>query len=264
MKGAIMKSFCLWLMGAGLLLSGVTTPLLGQVKELTKVPHSGETLEQLGSRQPDAKTGSEVRESLAGLVNEALTANKFPDLVAHLARPDRTRIGPMPRENYDNLNKAITQLRQDFQAKYHRELVFTPEMIEGADITLGTDKNTVTFSLQDLAVDKRGENAARATGSPSGVESGNTIPKKTGLSTVSGPTVAMINEAGNVTGGAAAWKADIPNEISGRQLKETLTRHLQKVDDQKAAWADDPKATYHAAASAVLQALTDATLAVDQ
>jgi hypothetical protein len=263
MKGAIMKPYAICLISAGLLLSGAAPQLTAQVKEPTPAQNLGEKLEQLGSRQPDAKTASEVRESLAGLLNEAFTAGKFPDLVAHLARPDRERIGALPRENYDNLNKVITQFRQDFQAKYQREFVFTPEMLEGADITLATDKNTVTLSLQDLAT-KRDEAGTRGTARQAGAEAGDTIPKKTGLPMVSGPTVAMINEAGSGAGAAPAWKADIPNEISGRQLKETLTRHLQKVDDQKAAWSDDPKVTYHAAASAVMQALTDASLAVDQ
>jgi hypothetical protein len=57
---------------------------------------------------------------------------------------------------------------------------------------------------------------------------------------------------------------DIPNEISGGQLKAALTKHLQKVQEQKAAWPDDANATYHAIASEVLLALTDSSVAADQ
>jgi hypothetical protein len=136
-----------------------------------------------------------------------------------MAKPDRERIGAMPRENYDELNKVIMQFRSDFQAKYHQEFVFRPEMLRGAEITLGTDKNTVTVSLPDLEKNSAvtpGDSQTAGGGTEPGQAHG--IPKKTGLPVVSGPTVPLIDEAGNAAGQVPAWKVDIPNEITGRKL----------------------------------------------
>jgi hypothetical protein len=76
-----MKRYYACLLSAGLLLSSVAIGAIAQVKNDSGVKDPGEKLEQLGSRQPDAKMAADVRESVAGLINEALTAGRFPDLV---------------------------------------------------------------------------------------------------------------------------------------------------------------------------------------
>src|SRR5262249_51960156 len=99
-----------------------------------------------------------------------------------------------------------------------------------------------------------------------GDEPARNVPKKTEMSVVSGPTITLVNEAGPATEASknAAWKVNIPDEITGRQLKVTLTHHLQKLNDLKSTWSDDPRATCHALATEVLQALTDSSIAVEE
>ena len=81
---------------------------------------------------------------------------------------------------------------------------------------------------------------------------------------VSGPTIPMVNEAGPAAGQATAWKVDIPNELSGRQLERDLDQQLEKIDGQKAAWSDDPRHLPRNRDGGLLQALTDASIAVDK
>src|SRR5690242_15540978 len=87
----------------------------------TAVPASGEKLQQLGAQSVDDKTAGDVREILTQIVNDALTDNKFPSLVQHLAKPDRDRIGDMEGEKFDDLRKAIAEFRAEFKARYHKD-----------------------------------------------------------------------------------------------------------------------------------------------
>lgn len=242
-----MKKMKVYILAVGLLLSGVTAAGLAQ--QADKTPKDiGDKLQQMGNQQADPKTAGEAREALSQLINDATTAGKFPALVADLCKQDRQRIGDMPRENYEALNAAIAQFRRDFQDRYHQEFTFRPSFLKDAEVNLGATRNAVSVSL-----------AASSTAAAAPVPPAAAKPMAAGA--VSGPAISLLDE-GN--GQAAAWKADIPNEISGKELKATLTKHLQKLEEQKAAWPENADAAYRAAAAEILQAMTDTSLAVDQ
>jgi hypothetical protein len=232
-------------------------------------PNTGDKLQQLGSQSADEQTTADVRTALAAIINTALTENKFQDLTARLAHPDRTRLADNPQDKPDDLNKAIARFRQDFRAKYNQDFELKPDQLKDAAITMGLDKNSVSVNLSDLeknpAVNPAPASAIPSPAKPLG-DTAKNIPADTGQSVVPGPTVALVREGRSASGlsDAALWKVNIPNEISPRQIQQNLVRHLSKLNDQKTTWSTDANATSRAAAAQVIQALTDAALASDQ
>jgi hypothetical protein len=231
-------------------------------------PAAGEKLQQLGSQLADATTSMQARDALVQIVNAATTQNGFVDLVGHLARQDRDRLGDVRRENLDELHKTIAQFREDFRAKYHQEFSLRPEHLKDATVNMGADRNALTVTLSELekhpAVSPTGDDRISSPAKPAGDLNKN-VAAQTGLGMVSGPVLNLINEGG--AGGSSAasqWKVNIPNEISAKQLRENLSLHLKKLDDQKSTWSDDANVTIRAAAAQVLRSLNDATLASDQ
>jgi len=166
---------------------------------------------------------------------------------------------------------VIRQFREDFQARYKHEFSLKPEHLKEAVVNLGRAKDTVTVSLSELEKNPAvPPTPAGGTGNlPSPLKQtdglSKDIPAHTGMSMVAGPTLNLIKEGSSATAADMnPWKVNIPNEITGKQLKQNLTMHLRKLDDQKSTWSDDADSTSRAAAAQVLQALNDATLATDQ
>jgi len=220
----------------------------------SKAPLGAEKLEQLGSRQVDAKTAADVRDGLADLITNAMTTGKFPAVVAHLTKADRERIGDMPRENYDELNKVIEQFRADFKTKYREDFSFKADDLKSAEINFGVNQKAVTVSLAEL------HNAPLGPRAPATAQA---MAKEAGISVVAGPSITLVNEALDATQ-ADGWKADIPNEITGKQLKATLTQHLKKLNDEKSVWPDDVSAMHNQVAMEIMQALTDTSMATEE
>ncbi len=231
-----------------------------------QAPRQGADKPLLPAPAADSVTAGAVRETLAQTVNDALTENGFPNLLRHLAKADRDRIGAMEGEKFDDLNKAIARLREDFHAKYHQEFDLQTQQLKDMTVTFGLDKKAVTASLNEPEAKPASPASSLPSAIPSPGEKATDIAASTGLNVVNGPMVNLLLEGRTVDGvlDSSLWKIDIPNEITGRQLKENLTRHLIKLDDQKSTWPDDVNAAYHAAASEVFQAFNDSTLASER
>jgi len=224
---------------------------------LAKDAAAGEKLQQLGSQLADAKTSSEVRDALVQMVNAATTENGFVDLMGRIAKQDRDRVGDVRTENLDDLHKVIRQFRDDFRARYHQEFSLKPEHLKDANVNLGTVKDSVTVSLSDLEKNPAVPPAPGTGDLPTPLKTNDgmskDIPAHTGLSMVSGPTINLIREGSSATAtDMNAWKVNIPNEITAKQLKQNLTMHLRKLDDQKSTWSDDANSTSRAVAAQVL------------
>jgi hypothetical protein len=227
------------------------------------------SLQQLGAQTADGKTAVEVRLTLTHLVNAGFTEGRFHDLLMDLARQDRDRIGDLPGEQYAELNKAIALFRQDFRAKYKQEFELRPEHLKDAQVNIGPNADSVTVLLSDLEKNPAVKPLpAEPAVAPVAVKpGGELVPGKDAVkdaaqSVVAGPTIHLVREG--KSGDAGIWKVTIPNQITGKQLKENLTLQITKLEDQKSVWTDDPNATARAAATAVLRALNDSTLASDQ
>jgi hypothetical protein len=76
---------------------------------------------------------------------------------------------------------------------------------------------------------------------------------------MSSMTLNLVNE-GHIMN---AWRISDP-QISAEQLKQNLAKHIQMLDDQKAAWPSDVNAAYQKVAYHVLSAFSDTTVASER
>jgi hypothetical protein len=112
---------------------------------------SGDRLQQVGSTIADEKIVRDVQVLLSKVGNDGLTENSFAGLVSHLSKADRDRIGDFKNQKIDDLNRAISQFRADFKAKYHQDFDLRPEHFKDAMVYGGQDKNSATVSLSEIS-----------------------------------------------------------------------------------------------------------------
>ena len=167
---------------------------------------------------------------------------------------------------------------------------YTPKTDEAtADRTLNTTGNDVTVSnrsgdnsgagLTSRTAGNRTGPASNGSNSNSTVH-GNDVTATPGVAHLDNDTVAantantiatansvgmssltlnLVNE-GHIMN---AWRISDP-QISAEQLKQNLTKHIQMMDDQKAAWPSDVNAAYQKVAYHVLSAFSDTTVASER
>ncbi|HVX83230.1 MAG TPA: hypothetical protein VH253_00290 [Phycisphaerae bacterium] len=117
----------------------------------TSAVRSGNELQSIGSQQADASTSREVRSSLAQVVNDALTPNRFSDLSSHLAKSDQKRFSNASSVKADDLNRAVNQFRQDFHSKYGQDFDARASAFQDTLVYSGQDKNSATVALHDVS-----------------------------------------------------------------------------------------------------------------
>jgi hypothetical protein len=265
-----MRSILTYVAAASLAVSAVGLAVQGEskVKQGLNAASPGEKLQEIASNPADSSTATAARMLLAKAVNDGMTEGRFTNLVEDLAKSDRERVGDFKHPKMDDLNKAIAQFRTDFKAKYNQDFQIRPEHFRDAIVYAGRDKNSATVALPALQYDRAADSAkvnpkldAKIAGKAGETKKSDEMAKAAG--TPKGGTsltVDLLNE-GSVRG---SWRINIPNEVTGDQLKGNLVKHIQMLDDQKAMWPAEADAAYHAAAYHVLQAMYDSALASDR
>ena len=201
-----------------------STLAIAEVGGLTDQPKSpAADLQQIGKTPADETSARQVRTMLANAVNDGLSENKFDSLITCVSKADRERIGSFQNRKIADLNTVIAQFRVDFKAKYNQDFDMRPELFRDVVVYAGKDKNSATVLLPDLVFSNLPPSKAAIK------------PIRPLTDVVTGLTLNLINEGPIV----AAWKINIPDEITGEQLKGNLIKHIQMLDDQKATWPAD-------------------------
>jgi len=235
--------------------------------------NTGAQMRQITAQQADESTQKEVRNMLAHVVNDAVTPNKFSSVISYLSKADKERLADSKNANVDDLNGAINQFRNDFKNKYNQDFDLSSDQLKDAMVYAGQDKKSATVSLANPDLNNAGANYSPAqlnngtnnsvsnTGanSPSG-QLNNSVTPPADTSLASATTLNLINE-GHIMN---AWRINIPDQITGEQLKGNLIKQIQMLDDQKSTWPSDVNAAYKATAYHVLQAFTDSSLASER
>jgi len=144
--------------------------------------------------------------TIAEITSAALTRNGIKDIVERLAKNDRDRLADWAKTaNMDDYNAKVDLLRGDWKSKYTDDFDKPKTSIF---------QNFVTFS----EVKKEGFNTGTIT-----------LPASHGL-----PELTFNLESSGVS-----WKLDIPDEVSGEQLKSNLMKHFDMLDADKANWPAD-------------------------
>jgi hypothetical protein len=85
------------------------------------------------------ETAMVLRERLAVLVNNAVTANAFDDMLASLSKYNRDRIAEAPLSDYQRINEAIDRVRKSYRAAYGRELVISADAFREVSFSVDED-----------------------------------------------------------------------------------------------------------------------------
>jgi hypothetical protein len=167
---------------------------------------------------------SEAYSVVSEITSAAMTNNGFKDIVERLAKNDRERLGDYAKSaNVDDLNSKLAQLTSDWKAKYNHDFEINNSK---GDVF----KNWIRFS----EVKKEGFNTGTLT-----------LPASHGM-----PDLTF-----NLESTGLSWKLDIPDSITGEQLKSNLMKQFDMLESDKANWPADMNEGYRVFAHHVLAAL---------
>jgi len=236
-----------------------------------------------GFSQKDLNETTDIKKTLSGLTEDAVTKDHFDSLIGYLAKPDENRIKNEGQKNRDvtTLNGRIAEIQKDWKAKYNTDfdvdkakVVFneqfkfvTGEVADEATamanwpvpattdlmsqareaagtITGNTDK---TKQTGDVTESNQGNKAAEK----EKLDRGRNVaimrfPASHGLPTLN---VSLIHQLPD------NWRVDVPNDRTGDQIYQDLLTHLTYADEHKDQWPSDVNDGYRMFAHHVLMAL---------
>jgi hypothetical protein len=162
-----------------------------------------------GSKLPGDQIGvmdlNNVYKTVGSAAEAALTKGGFDDLVERFVKADRDRIGNFKDQKFDDLDGRAESFRKDWKAKYN------------ADFAIG-DKDLENW----LTVSKTGESSDVTMAKAE-------IPASHGLPAL---TIPLVKDA-------MAWRIDVPDSLTGQDLKNQVLTHLTQVDEQRDKWPAD-------------------------
>jgi hypothetical protein len=264
-----MNRFSTYILVAAVAVSGAS---LAVAADTDNMGNTGTQMQQLGSQQADESTQKEVRNMLAHVVNDAAMPSKFSSVISYLSKAGRDRLADIKNAKTDDLDGAINQFRADFKNKYNQDFDLSSDQLKDAIVNAGQDKKSATVSLANPDLSNTGasaspaqlnngtNNSASNTGANSSGQLNNSIIPPANVTLASAATLNLINE-GHIMN---AWRINIPDQITGEQLKQNLIKQIQMLDDQKSTWPGDVNAAYKATAYHVLQAFNDSSLASER
>jgi len=227
--------------------------------DMTIAPPGTVAAPDLANRQlADEKVSKDVCRALARLINDGYTNGKFSDLVGHLSKADRERIGKFRSEKRPDLDLIIDRFRADFKAKYSKDFDFSEDNLHNlVKVYQGADKTHVIVDLAGL------DPSAMAMNDPTkgiGEKLGAAAHELTGAAAKRMVTLNLINE-GTILN---AWRIELAGQLTGEQLKDALLKHIVMLDEQKDTWPSDLSRAYSAAGWHLFEALKTSSLASEK
>lgn len=196
---------------------------------------------------PDAE---DIRETLKGVTDAALTKGGLNDLTERLVDADRNRIGKAIGEDSPEHTALVEQFRAAWKAKYSqdfgikdKEKVFTNQLFTVAQSEIGAaaPSGTEVATGQkpgDLDANKeKGRNIATID-----------VQESHGLPRLSVPLIHELPDS---------WRIDVPDTIDAAKLRSNVLAHLKHALDMKDQWPADVNDAYAAVAHHVLEAVMD-------
>jgi len=162
-----------------------------------------------GSQIPGDQIGvmdlNNIYKTLGDTSEAALSKGSFDDMVERFVEADRKRIGDFKDMKFDDLDAKVDAFRSAFKAKYNADFDIDDKVFE----------NWAMVSNAGQTADKTAAHAV--------------IPQGHGLPSVRVPLVKD----------AAAWRIDLPDSLTGEQLKSAVLTGLTQVGQTKAQWPAD-------------------------
>jgi hypothetical protein len=168
-----------------------------------------------------------VQDLIGEVTNAALIHNGLTDLVERFTQSDQDRLNAYVKneDNLNDLNAKVRQLRVDWKNKYNN------------DFKMGNESKLLSGLKLSNMTSQNGVNKATAI-----------LPADNGMEQVQ---LNLVRQAGS-------WKIDVPDSLTGRQLKQSLIAELDKVEQMKDRWPEDQNQAYRSVAQHVLAAIANA------
>jgi hypothetical protein len=233
-----------------------------------------------GVKAREAEDSADVHKTFEGLAEAALTRGGFDDVVERLVDQDRNRIGNYAEKEFDDLNSAADAINKAWKEKYGTDFELEPKQaLQSVALVRGEieDPKVAASNWPVKAVAPRaGDQDAVAAGAAekadgenekgnadpnlnSNIEKGRdvaiaTIPASHGLPAMN---VSLIREA-------TGWRIDVPNNLTGEQLKNNLVKHLSQVKDSAEPWPAEKSDAAALVAHHVLMAVYNVDMPSEQ
>ncbi len=224
-----------------------------------------------------APAADEIRTSVAGATEAAVTKGGFKDVVKHLVDADRTRLATYTSsDNFAKLDGRIESFQKDWKSKYGHDFNLTKnanavlgdtfarisqgeigEARTAAGVEVPSNEPMVKAgtaeALKKSGVSNTDVNSGKMGGGDTNKDIGRNIasvviPASAGMPEVAVP---MIHELPN------AWQIDLPDNIDGQKLEDNLLKHLTMVDEDRANWPADQFDAYRAVARHMMTAIME-------
>jgi hypothetical protein len=205
---------------------------------------------------PDAEG---IRDVLGQVPEATLAQDGFDDLVERFVDADRNRIGKWleGHKDFSQLNLKAQQLSQKFQQKYsaafdidNEDALFNQQFAaiqqseigqaqqargvdinadanrtnDGANVKVDVDNRTGVDNPRDASADANRNDPGRNIATVK-------VSQSHGLPEL---TVNMIHEFPGV------WKIDLPDQVTGQQLHDNLSKALDEIAQKEGQWPQNP------------------------
>jgi hypothetical protein len=211
---------------------------------------------------PDAE---DIRDIIAQVTEAAVTKTGLDDLTERLVDADRNRLGKegvVDRKD-DQLDGIIDQFRRNWNTKYNQDFDIKDEATvyttTFAMVTQGEIGDAARLAAQrDAGVSPSGQpdvrpgpEADKVTGGDTNREPGRNIATVTIVESHGLPTlvIPMVHEMPD------AWKVDLPDNVTGQQIRDNLAKCLTKLNENQAQWPSDVNDGYRIVTHKVLVAV---------
>jgi hypothetical protein len=162
---------------------------------------------------------------LGNVAEDALDKGDFDDLVGNLTAADRDRIGKQfASQTFADLDGRVDQVQRDFKAKYNGE-----------------------FDLDESKVFENWAKVQKTGGDADKTMVNVMIPASHGMPAL---TVPMVKDN-------QAFRIDLPDQVTGDQLKQNLLTHLTEVSNMKDQWPADKLEAQRAIVHHILMGVTN-------
>jgi len=187
------------------------TPRSSQAEDSKIINNKADAAKTAGSMIPGDQIGAadltKIYGVLGNVAEDAMDKGNFDKLVSNLSAPDQDRIGKQfANQTFADLDGRIDALQKDFKGKYNDN-----------------------FSLNDskvfenwAKVQKTGEDADKTMANVM-------LPASHGAPAL---TIPIVKDH-------QSWRLDIPDQVTGEQLKQNLQNHLTELGNMKDQWPSD-------------------------
>lgn len=236
--------------------------------------HTGMTTAALpaGVESKDLNEADDIRSSLAGVTKQALNKNDFDNVVGYLVDADRTRVKEFKVEDSTKMDGRIDQIQKVWQQKYNQDFAmdgktaFTDSfaMILQGEITDPQQvANSWPVAATSMNLGDRAQPAAARQEGDRAADADKTFGGKTNLEKGRNVAIVVISPShgmGDVNASMIhelpdTWRFDIPDNISGQQLYDSLLNHLTYLGEHADQWPTDVNEAQRLFAHHVAQAL---------